>query len=184
MKPWAIAFSAVCVTVLAGCQEEVQIAKPAAIGLTPEAAGHYCQMTVLEHTGPKAQIHLTGNPNPFWFTQVRDAVAFTLSPEEPKTIAAIYVNDMDKAESWDQPGADNWIDADTAWFVIGSTMTGGMGAPEAFPFGSSTAAGAFAADKGGSVVRFKDIPEHYVLGSVELTQMDQMPEDREGEVRQ
>jgi copper chaperone NosL len=184
MKPWAIAFSAVCVTVLAGCQEEVQIAKPAAIGLTPEAAGHYCQMTVLEHTGPKAQIHLTGNPNPFWFTQVRDAVAFTLSPEEPKTIAAIYVNDMDKAESWDQPGADNWIDADTAWFVIGSTMTGGMGAPEAIPFGNADAATAFAADNGGSVVRLREIPESYVFGSVEMSAMGPLPVSGHGEVRQ
>ena len=62
--------------VLAACQEAVQIAKPDAVHLTPEAAGHYCQMTVLEHEGPKAQIHLAGNPNPLWFTQVRDAVAF------------------------------------------------------------------------------------------------------------
>ncbi|MDN3721342.1 nitrous oxide reductase accessory protein NosL [Roseibium salinum] len=121
---------------LTACQEDVQVARPAALDLTPEAAGHYCQMTVLDHSGPKAQIHLTGNPNPFWFTQVRDAVAFTLSPEEPKNIAAIYVNDMDKAESWDQPGTDNWIEADSAWFVIGSTQAGGMGAAEAIPFGS------------------------------------------------
>lgn len=154
---------------LTACQDDVQIARPAAMELTPDAAGHYCQMTVLEHSGPKAQIHLTDNPNPFWFTQVRDAVAFTLSPEEPKNIAVIYVNDMDKAESWDQPGTDNWIEADRAWFVIGSTQAGGMGAPEAIPFGSEAGAEQFTASSGGAIVRFNDIPADYVLGSVDVT---------------
>lgn len=154
---------------LTACQEEVPIAKPAAVSLTPEAAGHYCQMTVLDHEGPKAQIHLTGLQHPLWFTQVRDAVAFTLSPEEPKTISAIYVNDMEKAASWDQPGTDNWIDADAAWFVTGSARSGGMGAPEAIPFGSKAGAEAFAAKSGGSVLRFKDIPAEYVLGSVDVS---------------
>lgn len=156
-------------SLLAACQDEVQVAKPAAVALTPEAAGHYCQMTVLEHVGPKAQIHLTGYDNPLWFTQVRDAVAFTLSPEEPKDIAAIYVNDMEKAESWDQPGADNWIDADTAWFVTGSRQTGGMGAPEAIPFGSEAGAKAFVAENGGNVLRFTDIPADYVFGSIDVS---------------
>ncbi|WP_428643950.1 nitrous oxide reductase accessory protein NosL [Roseibium sp.] len=169
---------------LTACQQEVEIAKPAAVGLTPEAAGHYCQMTVLEHEGPKAQIHLTGNPNPIWFTQVRDAVAFTLSPEEPKDVAAIYVNDMEQAETWAQPGTDNWIEAEMAWFVIGSTISGGMGAPETIPFGSESGALQFAEVNGGSVVRLKDIPETYVLGSVELSAAAPMTEGEHHGVRQ
>ncbi len=169
---------------LTACQQEVEIAKPAAVDLTPEAAGHYCQMTVLEHEGPKAQIHLTGNPAPLWFTQVRDAVAFTRSPEESKDIAVIYVNDMDRAESWAQPGTDNWIEADNAWFVIGSTMSGGMGAPETIPFGSEAGALSFAGNNGGSVMRLKDIPENYVLGSVELSAAAPMSEGDHHGVRQ
>ena len=168
-------------TLLAACQDEVQIVRPAAVSLTPEAAGHYCQMTVLEHDGPKAQIHLKSYDNPLWFTQVRDAVAFTLSPEEPKDIAAIYVNDMEKAESWAQPGTDNWIDAKTAWFVTGSKKAGGMGAPEAIPFGSEAGAKAFAAEHGGSVLRFKDIPADYVLGTVDVSAAEMMStHDRQG----
>lgn len=167
---------------LTACQEEAQIARPAAVALTPEAAGHYCQMTVLEHDGPKAQIHLTGNPNPIWFTQVRDAVAFRLSPEEPKNIAAIYVNDMDRAETWAHPGKDNWIDAEQAWFVIGSTRNGGMGAPEAIPFGSEAGAARFAEGNGGSVVRLGEIPESYVLGSVELSSASPLPAESRNEV--
>ncbi|MEP3047045.1 MAG: nitrous oxide reductase accessory protein NosL [Roseibium sp.] len=154
---------------LAGCQEDVQIAKPAAIELTPEAAGHYCQMTVLEHNGPKAQIHLAGFQFPLWFTQVRDAVAFKLSPEETDKIAAIYVNDMDKAASWDQPGFDNWIDADDAWFVTGSRQAGGMGAPEVIPFGTEEGALKFATANGGSVLRLDGVPESYVFAPVEIS---------------
>lgn len=168
---------------LTACQEDVQVARPAALDLTPEAAGHYCQMTVLDHSGPKAQIHLTDNPNPFWFTQVRDAVAFTLSPEEPKNIAAIYVNDMEKAESWDQPGTDNWIEADSAWFVIGSTQAGGMGAAEAIPFGSQAGAERFVQSNGGSVVRFKEIPAGYVLESIDVTSAARDQDDGRNEVR-
>lgn len=154
---------------LAGCQEEAEIVKPAAIALTPEAAGHYCQMTVLEHDGPKAQIHLTGNPFPFWFTQVRDAVAFMHSPEEPKNIAAIYVNDMGAARSWKEPGFENWIEAEAAWFVVDSRQTGGMGAPETIPFGTEEGAKAFAAANGGRILRLDDIPVDYVLAPVELS---------------
>lgn len=151
---------------LSACQEETKAAKPAPVAMTLDATGYYCQMTALDHDGPKAQIHLKGNPHPLWFTQVRDAVAFTLSPEEPKDYVAVYVNDMGKAESWKNPGKDNWIDAEKAWFVIGSRKTGGMGAPEVIPFGSEDGAKAFVADEGGNVVRLSEVPASYVLGSV------------------
>lgn len=150
----------------AGCQEETAQIKPLPVALTQAAAGHYCQMTVLEHDGPKAQIHLASNPHPLWFTQVRDAVAFTRLPEEPKDYVAIYVNDMDKAESWTAPGADNWIDVADAFFVIGSRQAGGMGAPEAIPFGSQQGADTFVAEHGGAIMRFADIPSDYVLAPV------------------
>lgn len=151
---------------LAGCNQESEVAKPAPLELTLEAAGHYCQMTVLDHEGPKAQIHLAGNPNPLWFTQVRDAVAFTRLPEEPKDYVAIYVNDMDKAVSWANPGTANWIGAEDAYFVIGSRKLGGMGAPEAIPFGTEEGAEKLVAEHGGAVVRLDDIPTDYVLAPV------------------
>jgi len=162
----ALAFALLLGLGLSACQEETSAAKPAPVAMTPDATGYYCQMTALEHDGPKAQIHLAGNPFPLWFTQVRDAVAFTMSPEEPKDYVAVYVSDMGRAESWDNPGKDNWIDAETAWFVIGSRKAGGMGAPEAIPFGSEKEAEAFVAQEGGSIVRLSAIPESYVLGSV------------------
>ncbi|MET1415383.1 nitrous oxide reductase accessory protein NosL [Roseibium sp. HPY-6] len=169
---------------LAGCQEAPEVAKPAAITLTAEAAGHYCQMTVLEHEGPKAQIHLSGNPFPFWFTQVRDAIAFMHSPEEPKDIAAIYVSDMDVAANWKEPGFDNWIDAEAAWFVVDSKQAGGMGAPETIPFGTEEGAKKFAAAQGGRVLRLDDIPAEYVLAPVELSSTSQLKQDNTDEAVQ
>ncbi|MXN63928.1 copper resistance protein CopZ [Stappia sp. GBMRC 2046] len=161
---------------LAACNEVEVAERPDPVTLTVEAAGHYCQMTVLDHDGPKAQIHLAGNPNPVWFTQVRDAVAFTRMPEEPKDWTAIYVNDMGTAESWSNPGIDNWVEARDAFFVIGSTKRGGMGAKETIPFRMEADALEFATEFGGAVVKLDDIPTDYVLAPMDETAMPDMPD--------
>ena len=142
-------------------------AMPAPFSLTEEAMGRYCGMNVLEHDGPKGQIILTGALEPIWFSSVRDAIAFTLLPEEPKNIAAIYVSDMSVAPSWARPGADNWIDARKAVYVIGSPRRGAMGASEAIPFSTEEIARRFVADAGGKLVRFSEIPADYILSPSE-----------------
>lgn len=147
---------------LAACEKTQPVEVPPAQTLTREASGYYCLMTVLHHSGPKAQIILDDRPEPLWFTSVRDAISFTLSPEEPKNIVAIYVNDMTDAD-WDNPGVDNWIDANKAWYVIASKRSGGMGAPEAIPFSTIEKAGAFAEEEGGTVYDFISIPRDYIL---------------------
>lgn len=150
---------------LAGCGEEEQV-KPLPRELTREAVGNYCGMIVADHPGPKAQLFLKQRADPIWFASVRDAVVFTLLPEEPKDIAAIYVNDMGKATNWDSPEPDSWIEARDAWFVVDSRRTGGMGAPETVPFSDQTAAQAFVAEYGGELVRFDGISPDYVLSPV------------------
>ncbi|MEI7606603.1 MAG: nitrous oxide reductase accessory protein NosL [Rhodospirillaceae bacterium] len=149
---------------LAGCtQDTAPPPPPQDVG--DAASGHYCGMPLAEHPGPKGQVFLKSAPGkPVWFTSVRDAVAFTLLPEEPKDIAAIYVNDMGRAKNWGQPETGTWIEARQAWFVIASSRSGGMGAPEAIPFGTQLAAEAFRDTNGGRVVRFTEIPRDYVLG--------------------
>ena len=149
---------------LAGCSEEKPVEMPQPFTLTASAIGHYCGMNVLEHAGPKGQIILDEASEPVWFSSARDAVAFTMLPEEPKNIAAIYVSDMGQAPSWEKPGEANWIDASQAWFVIGSSARGGMGAEEAVPFSTEEAARDFAGRSGGEVVRLSEIPADYVLG--------------------
>jgi len=162
MKP---AFTlALAVFLLSGCLEEGRGGPPPPVEMTSDALGYYCQMALKEHPGPKAQIHLAGQSNPIFFAQVRDAVAYQRMPEQSGQIAAIYVNDMGAAASWDDPGADNWIAADDATYVTGSTAIGGMGAPELVPFSERRAAEAFAAANGGQVLRLEQVPDDAVLG--------------------
>ena len=140
---------------------------PAPGELTRDAIGYYCNMLVLDHQGPKGQVFIRGRDQPIWFTSVRDTITFTLLPEEPKNIAAIYVNDMGRA-SWERPEPGTWIDARQALYVVGSDKMGGMGAPEAVPFAERSAAKAFATRHGGEVVSFDQVPRDYVLAAVPM----------------
>lgn len=150
----------------AGCNEkQTATVAPPAVELTNAAIGHYCGMNVLEHSGPKAQIILASRKDPVWFSSARDAFSFTMLPEEPKDIRAIYVSDMGKAPSWDKPGRTNWIDAKSASYVLGSRKKGGMGADEAVPFLEKASAETFAQENGGRVVSFAEVPKDYVLGT-------------------
>lgn len=150
---------------MAACEKNRPVEMPAARTLTTEASGYYCLMTVVYHDGPKGQIILDDG-KVLWFTSVRDTIAFTLSPEEPKNIAAIYVNDMSDA-NWDDPGADNWIDARQALYVIGSRREGGMGAPEAVPFSQEEKAKLFISQQGGKIYAFDSISESGLLDTSE-----------------
>ena len=150
--------------VLAACDDAEQVAGPPPREPGPSDVGNYCGMVLAEHPGPKAQIFLAGRADPLWFTQVRDAIAFTRLPEEPRDVTAIWVNDMGRTTNWQAPEAGAWADGRSAWFVIESSRAGGMGAPEAVPFGAEPPARAFARAHGGRVVRLDEIPDDYVLG--------------------
>ena len=172
--------------IASGCGDDDGTARPAARELTRDAIGHYCNMIVADHRGPKGQIFLKSREQPIWFSSVRDTIAFTMLPEEPKDIAAIYVNDIGRA-SWDAPEPDTWIDAREARYVIESNRAGGMGAPEAVPFSDPASAEAFADSYGGRVVAFADLPEALILGGAAMageTDMHGMSDhdmpDREG----
>jgi copper chaperone NosL len=150
---------------LAGCSEENIAAIPPPQELTASAIGHYCGMNLLEHPGPKGQIILASRSEPIWFSSARDAFAFTMLPEESKDIHAIYVSDMGRAQSWENPGPTNWVDAKQALYVIASRAKGGMGADETVPFSDKDAAERFMTEKGGRVVKFAEVPRDYVLGT-------------------
>jgi copper chaperone NosL len=150
---------------LGGCGPKTAATTPPPFPLTQQATGHYCGMNLLEHKGPKGQIILASQAEPIWFSSARDAFSFTMLQDEPKDIRAVYVSDMGKAPSWDNPGASNWVEARKAFFVIDSTKQGGMGAPETVPFSDRASADKFATEYGGRVVTFDEVPRDYVLGS-------------------
>ncbi len=155
------AIAALLALSLSACKEDIA-AVPDPIPMTDEALGHYCQMFVADHAGPKAQIHLRGHDAPMWFSQVSDAVAYLHDPERDAEIAAIYVTDMSRAESWAIAGESAWAPAGDLVFVIESDRPGGMGVPEAIPYSDRDEAAAFTAEHGGRIVAWDAIPEAYV----------------------
>jgi copper chaperone NosL len=157
-------FAAFLALTLVGCNEEDQISMPAPVELSGDEIGHYCNMIVQDHMGPKAHLFVAGRDEPYWFTSVRDALAFTMLPEEPRNILVVYVNDMARA-SWDAPEQETWIDARSANFVVGSSRRGGMGALEVVPFSSEEAAASFVETYGGHMVAYSEVPRDYVLSS-------------------
>ena len=148
------------VFLLTACQEErAQNTDP--LALNPETVGHFCQMNLLEHEGPKGQVHLEGLPGaPLFFSQVSDLVVYLRLPEQSHPVLAFYVSDMGApGATWAVPGAENWTDGRTAQYVVGADVEGGMGAPEVVPFSSLAAAQAFAQEHGGVVMALDAIPD-------------------------
>lgn len=158
----ALLLGTVLLMPLAACGTATDAAAPAPAAITEDAVGHYCQMYLSDHAGPKGQIAERGAREPIWFAQVRDLVGYLRGRERGGDILAVYVSDMGKAPEWADPGRDNWIDANTAWYVIRSRRMGGMGAPEAVPFGTKAGADGFAKSNGGEVVRLAGIPDSYL----------------------
>ncbi|ABG31180.1 copper resistance protein CopZ [Roseobacter denitrificans] len=151
---------------LIACKEELAEA-PDPMPLTAENVAHYCMMNISEHPGPKAQIFLSGVPDPIFFAQVRDAFTYLASAEQDGYVAAVYVNDMSTV-SWDRPGAENWMLAQNAHYVVGSDKPGGMGAPELVPFSDPARALAFASRYGGAIYEKHEVPEQSFLAPVDL----------------
>jgi copper chaperone NosL len=163
----AIVLATLSILALAACRDDESASLPQPVAMTEEALGHYCQMNLAEHPGPKAQVHLDGMGTPIYFAQVRDAIAYQRMPEQSSVISVVYVNDMGAAPSWEQPGIDNWIPASTAFYVAGSDILGGMGAPEFVPFSKRAAAEEFVGEHGGRILPLSEIKDAEVLSPVE-----------------
>lgn len=156
---------------LAACKEDLaQLPDP--MPLNEDTVAHYCMMNIAEHPGPKAQVFLDGLPDPIFFAQVRDALSYLASAEQDGYVAAFYVSDMSRA-NWDAPGAGNWILAETAVYVVGSSRMGGMGVPELVPFSDQGAAQSFADTHGGTVHQKTDVPDHAYLAPVEFQPIEE-----------
>jgi copper chaperone NosL len=123
-------------------------------------------MILADHLGPKGQVILEAGEDTLWFSSARDTLAFLMLPEEPKRMDAVYVSDMGAAP-WDHPekSRDAWVDARDAWYVIGSSKSGGMGQAEAVPFSDEEAARRFSLEYGGDVLRYAEIAPEHILGS-------------------
>lgn len=141
-----------CAGLLSACSGS----EPAAVVPVEIASDTYCSldgMTLADFPGPKAQIHYAqGGPDMFCDTV--ELFSTYLQPEQQKRIVAMFVHDMGKND-WNHP-AGNWIDAKSAFYVIGSKRRGSMG-PTLASFAREADARLFATSEGGKAVRFEQV---------------------------
>lgn len=137
--------------VLGACSAQKASTDPQEI--TRDTACSLDGMLLADYPGPKAQIHYEqGKPD--FFCDTVEMFATVLRPEQQKGIRAIYVQDMGKAD-WQSPQG-HWIDAKSAYYVIGSKLEGSMG-PTIGAFAAEADAKALAQKNGGRVLAFAAI---------------------------
>lgn len=119
----------------------------------PDTACALDGMILKDYPGPKAQIqYAEGTPD--FFCDLMELFTVVLVPEQKRRIAGMFVQDMGKAD-WDHP-AGHWIDAKSAFYVVGGKKRGSMG-PTFGSFSSEQDAAAFAKKEGGKVLPFDQI---------------------------
>lgn len=143
--------------VACGEQEQQQMIQQAqAIERADEC--HLCGMLITNFSGPKGELYRKDRGDKVHkFCSTRDMFSFYLDPENKRNVTTIYVHDMSKMP-WDEPDDGYFIDAKTAWFVVGSEKTGAMGKTLA-SFSQQSDALAFAKEFGGEVIDFNQVDQ-------------------------
>ncbi|MBY0431714.1 MAG: nitrous oxide reductase accessory protein NosL, partial [Rhodospirillales bacterium] len=149
--------AAALAALLAGCQPDMPADLPPPQEPGATATGYICKMALSEHRGPKGQIFVKGQPAPLWFSSVRDTFTYLTLEEGNQQVAAVYVNDMSRAD-WANPQPGAWIEARRAVYVLDSSRDTDMGGGELVPFAGRKAADTFAAQYGGRVVEYAAVP--------------------------
>jgi copper chaperone NosL len=134
----------------------------------------YCAldgMLLADYPGPKAQIQYAGREEPDFFCDTVEMFHIYLNPEIVQPVRGLYVQDMGSTD-WDDP-RDHWIDARSAFYVLGSSRRGAMG-PTLASFADEAAAQRFAGEFGGQVLGFEQVtPDQVILdgGALHDTRM-------------
>lgn len=116
-------------------------------------------MLLMDYPGPKGQIQYDKGETDY-FCDTVEMMSIYLRPEQQKRIKGVFTQDMGKAD-WDKP-AGHWIDAKSAYYVLGSKRPGSMG-PTLATFAQAADAEAFAKQYGGKVLRFAEITPDMVI---------------------
>jgi copper chaperone NosL len=140
---------------LSGCSEQAaQQRSLAPVEIDRSTSCELDGMLLADYPGPKAQVHFVGQDKPSFFCDTVELFSTLLAGEQVRAVQAVYVQDMGKAD-WNQPQG-HWIDAKTAFYVLGSKRHGSMG-PTIGSFAQEADAAKFATEFGGKVLRFGDI---------------------------
>jgi copper chaperone NosL len=111
----------------------------------------------LAHAGeePKALICVDDEcDEPIFMCDTVEMFNTLLRPEQVRKVAAVYVQDLGKAD-WDQPRG-NWFDATKGLHVLGTKRHGSMG-PTIASFLLESDAQAFMAKWSGKLLRYADV---------------------------
>ncbi|MCW3149769.1 nitrous oxide reductase accessory protein NosL [Stutzerimonas stutzeri] len=141
---------------LAACGEKEEVQQkldPVAFHDSDEC--HVCGMIISDFPGPKGQAVEKGGVKKFCSTA--EMLGWWLQPENQLLNAKLYVHDMGRSE-WEQPDDAHLIDATSAYYVVGTSLKGAMGATLA-SFADEAAAQKLAAEHGGRVLRFEQIDQ-------------------------
>lgn len=111
-------------------------------------------MLLADYPGPKAQIHYAGAAAPVFLCDTVELFNLLLRPEQVRKVLAVYVQDMGQAD-WQQPRG-HWIDATSAFYVLGSKRHGSMG-PTIASFAQEPDAKKFAEQWGGKLLRYAEV---------------------------
>jgi len=156
----AVRLAALGLLLALGACSQTDQAPPAPLELTKGASCSLDGMLLLDFPGPKAQIHYSQGPADF-FCDTVEMFSIYLRPEQQRRVLGLYVHDMGRAD-WDEP-RNEWTDARSAYYVVGSKRRGSMG-PTLASFAQESDAAQFAAQHGGEVLSFDQItPEMVTL---------------------
>lgn len=144
------------VGLLAGCTEDEQAAMvQQAVAIESGEECHLCGMIITNYPGPKGQLFSKGIEGNLKFCSTRDMFAFIVDPENSHNVKQAFVHDM-AVTPWDHPDEETYVDAREAWYVIGHSKQGAMGATLA-SFARQEDAQAFADAEGGEILGFEQI---------------------------
>jgi len=166
--PWRLPLAAVMlitIALLTACKNESVVAQAPAspvLDVPADARGHYCGMFLTEHVGLKGQVRVRDVAAPLWFTSIREIFSFLAAPDEPKAVTGVYVQDMGRRRADGSFPPEAWIDARSAWYVIGSGAQDFPAADDAMPFATQADAEAYRVRHGGTVVTFATMPQAFV----------------------
>lgn len=132
----------------AGCEKRREVAEAFPVALTREAVCAVDGMVLLDHPGPKGQIHFADGSVEY-FCDVREFYQTWYDPDRRHRIRAGFLQPFDDREwgsyagGWERPGE--------LVYVLDSRRMGAMG-PTIVPFRRRAAARAFIGRAGGTLV--------------------------------
>lgn len=144
---------------LGGCDPATPETAPVAAEIDAQSVCELDGMLLADYPGPKAQIRYADQDGPAFFCDTVELLNTLLAPEQVRKVDAAWVQDMGQAD-WERPRG-HWIDARSAFYVLGSKRHGSMG-PTIASFAAQADAAKFAGEYGGRVLPFAEIDAEMV----------------------